>query len=414
VITFYDFGVAGPTTDVVFAVQDFDTGTSTGAQSFTSATITGVTPKAALVIGALHQTANDPGETAGMSLTVGMVDATAGMRSRAHSRDNTASTNVSSRIDTTLAFQMRDVNGTDFKSATGTTTSGGIALNFTQNNSPDCRALFAAFAGADTSGKVGSRALGTGTAAQDINTVGFEPDVVIFVMAGQNAGVSSTPMHINFGMAVNNGGGSVTQRSVMWNETTALADSRPFQAIRTDCAVGELSSTDGSVAYKVVASDFDASGFSLTCSASAGADTVIYTALKFTGRQFNLVDVTTPTSTGSFTITGAGFTPRFALLVLTNLETVDDHPGSTDDKQSGFSVCCIGSDEQWSASWRINAAEATTDTASQVSNVAIMGASATDCDAIKGTFTAWTSDGVTLNLSATQGTAKKGFILFVE
>jgi hypothetical protein len=46
--------------------------------------------------------------------------------------------------------------------------------------------------------------------------------------------------------------------------------------------------------------------------------------------------------------------------------------------------------------------------------VAIMGASATDCDAIKGTFTAWTSDGVTLNLSATQGTAKKGFILFVE
>jgi hypothetical protein len=411
-IYFSDFGVAGPTTDVVFAVQDFDTGTATGAQSFTTSTITGVTPKAALVIGALHETANDPGETAAMSLTIGMVDATAGMRSRAHSRDNTASTATGSRIDTNLAFQMRNVSGSDFKSATGTTTSGGISLNFTQNTAPDTRSLFAAFAGADTSGKVGSRALGTGTSAQDITTVGFEPDVVIFAMAGQNAASSNSPMHINFGIAVNDGG--VTQRSVMWNETNALADSRPFQAIRTDCAVGELSSTDGSVAYKVVASDFDASGFSLTCSASAGSDTVIYTALKFTGRQFKLVDVTTPTSTGSFTITGAGFTPRFALLVLTNLETLDDHPGATDDKQSGFSVCCIGPDEQWSASWRINAAEATTDTASQVSNVAIMGASATDCDAIKGTFTAWTSDGVTLNLSATQGTAKKGFILFVE
>jgi hypothetical protein len=33
-IYFSDFGVSGPTTDVVFAVQDFDTGTSTGAQTF--------------------------------------------------------------------------------------------------------------------------------------------------------------------------------------------------------------------------------------------------------------------------------------------------------------------------------------------------------------------------------------------
>jgi hypothetical protein len=30
------------------------------------------------------------------------------------------------------------------------------------------------------------------------------------------------------------------------------------------------------------------------------------------------------------------------------------------------------------------------------------------------TFAAWTSDGVTLNYSAVQGTGKKGFILFVE
>lgn len=410
-IYFSEFSVAtGPTTDVVMAVQDFATGTATGAQSFTSATITGVTPKAVLLLNPNHDPTNDPNETAVFSLGIGMVSGTNDFHTGATNRDNNASTSNGRFGNTSRAYEVLNNSGSSIKNAAGQTVSGGVELNFAANAAPSLRGAFAAFAGADVSGHANQKGLGTGTAAIDVTDPAFQPDVVIVMdkIAGLSLG-----MTYGFGIAVNDG--SNTQRCVMWAEANALADSRPFQQLRNDCAYGKLSTTTGAPSYKVVVDGFDANGFNFTPSASSGSETIAYMALKFTGRQFKLVDFSTPTATGSHTVTGAGFTPRFALAVLTNLEAINNDPASTtSDLQSGFAVCLIGSDEQWSVSHRINAGEATTDAASQLSAVALMGASATDCDAIKATFTAWTSDGVTLNFSATQGTAKKGFILFVE
>lgn len=407
------FNPAAGGSDVIMAVQDFVTGTSTGAQSFTSATITGVTPKAALVLQPNHDPTADPGETAILSVGLAVIQATTDLSAYSWSRDNNASTSVFSAANV-KGHSVFNNSGSTVKQADGQVVSGGIELNYTTNTAPSLRGAFAAFAGADTSAKAAEVALGTGTSAIDITAPAFEPDVVLLFGNGfQFNGAAGTPFFFNFGICVNDG--SATQRSVMWAETGSLADSRPYQQLRNDCAGGRISDSTGAVTYKLPISDFDANGFSITPSASAGSNRIAYLALKFTDRQVKLVDFDTPTSTGSATITGAGFTPRFAIAVVTNLEAVNNDPASTTtDLQSGFAVCLIGSDEQWSASWRINAAETTTDTASQLSAVALIGASATDCDAIKATFTAWTSDGVTLNFSAVQGTAKKGFILFIE
>lgn len=398
--------------NVLFAVQDFVSGATTGIQQFTSATIAGLTPAAVLLLDPNHDPTNDPNETAVFSVGIGMVAGGDDFHTGIWSADNSATTNTARHSHSGRVTHPLDNGGTGLKTATGVTISGGIELDYTTNNSPSLRAVFAAFAGSDVTAAVSDIDLTGGPSTLDQSTLGFEPDILLIANPCRSTGNLSLGMNYSFGIAVNDG--SDTQRCVLWSEANGLGDSRPFQTLRTDCVAGEASDADGSLTYKVTASDFDASGFSVTTSASAGSDEIVYTALKLTGRRFKLVDFTTPTATGAFSITGVGFTPRFAILIGTNLEATDSHPGSTSDNQSGLSICLIGSDEQWSASWRINSGEVTTDTASQCSAVAIMGASATDCDAISGTFTAWTSDGVTLNITATQGSGKKFFGLFVE
>lgn len=408
----YRFAASGPLGDITIAVQDFTTGTATGSFDYTSSTITGLTPDAALIIGALHDPANDPGETAGASWVFGLASSASGNFLRGRSRTALANSQVTCELGTTPDIELTPNASLPAEKAASTSViSGGINLNYTTNTSPSRRFYYVAFAGPDMSAFQGTAVLNTDTSAEDITAPGFEPDAVIGLYSSYTLDSSSSPLVLSFGIATNDG----TQRCVTYSETTVVTPSRPFMSLLNDSIGALISDTTGALTHKLTAGDFDASGFSITRSASFGtASGFGYLALNFGGRQFKLVDFTTPTSTGNSTITGTGFTPSFALAVLTNLETLNDFPGSTSDNMSGFSICSIGSDEQWAASYRIDSGAATTSTASQVKAAAIMGASATDCDAILGSFVAWTSDGVTINYSAVQGTGKKGFILFVE
>jgi hypothetical protein len=137
-------------------------------------------------------------------------------------------------------------------------------------------------------------------------------------------------------------------------------------------------------------------------------------ALSFGGRQFKLIDYTTPTSTGSQAITGAGFTPQYALLILTNLESTDPTFSiSTSTLMGGLSICVIG-DEQWSTAISIQSGADPSNTATFTGNYAAISPSSTSAQAGLATLTSFDSDGMTLNWSAVQGTGKKGFILFIE
>ncbi len=404
-IYFSNFAASAPApADIAFAVQDVATGTATGSTSYTSATITGLTPAATLLIGSVHAIANDPNETAEATFSWGTFDGSSQMQIGARSRDNQASTSVARRASAARAFEVVDGVGTQIKVATGSHVSGGFSLNYSTNDATDRRAMAVSFAGANITAKTAAIALGTGTTAIDVNTVGFQPDAVIFY--GHCDSTNTAFMSYTFGFATADG----TQRGVIAVENNAAAAGAPIQAIRTDSVGGQVASA--ALTYKLTVSDFDASGFSITPNASAGSDNINYLALKFTGGACKIVDFTTPTATGSSTIIGAGFTPRFALVVLTNLEATDTHV-ATSDLQSGLGIAFVG-DEQWATSWRIDSGADPTDTASQCSNAAIMGASATDCDAILASFTAWTSDGMTVNYSAVQGTGKKGFVLFIQ
>jgi hypothetical protein len=368
VIYFSDFGVpAGPTTDVVFAVQDFVSGTSTGVQTFTSPTITGVTPKGVMILSPYQLVADEPGETGIMGCVIGFVQSTNDVNGRAWSQDNTASTNAAKYFNNNQALSGLNLTGTGAKAATGQTASGGVELNYS-TNTDNTRNVFTAFAGADCSAFVGSRDLGTGTTAQDIATVGFLPDVVLAVFtAATTSGSNSADMFHSFGIAAYEGG-TYPQRCMTWAENDASAAGAPFMSLLTTRGGARISEANGTLVHDLLFNDFDASGFSITCNASAVNADVVYMALQFTGRQHKLVDFDTPTTTGSHSITGAGFTPRYALIVITNLEVVDDTASrATSANQGGFSVSTVASDEQWSVSYRIESGALTTNTGTQMS-----------------------------------------------
>lgn len=396
----------------LFAVQDFTTGVSTtGNQDVTTATLSGLTPKAVLTLSSYHDPGNNPNESPYVAeLGIGLIDDAGNeFATFAVSVDGGTSTEDYHGTSASVSILINGAANLNRKVADGTIITDGCRYNFTTSNTRDMQAAFMAFAGTGVSAQVGSVSLGTGTTDIDVASVGFQPDVVI----GMCSVTGSSHFHQILGVATSDG----TQRCVLTHEQTSQADGKPLQSIITDIFNGRKLLTDGSLTYYNTLTSFDASGFTVTRSASAGSDIIRYLALKLDGGNAKIVDLTTPTSTGNFAITGVGFQPTAAIVFLTNLETTFTHsgtlPSTSDDLQGGLAIGLIA-DESWAASIRMNSGEATADTATQFINNAVIGASATDCDAIIASLVSWDSDGATFNFSAVQAAGKKGFILFMR
>lgn len=400
----------GATTDVLIAVQDFTDPTATGNQDYTTSALDGKTPVAALVMSTWHRSASDPSETIHARLAVGAMDGTTQTAAWLSSRDGGASTstNIYQRSDQVHA--QVDQGGTNTtQRATGSFIADGLRLNYTNiaANVGAVRGAYVAFAGSDVTADHGNINLGTGTSAVSV-ACGFQPDAVIFYGVGSST-QDTLPGSMTFmlGMALADG----TQKCVIWSEATGLADGTPFQTLYTNRCGGRISG--GALSWHLTASNFNSGGFDVTPSASASSSRLHYLALKLNGRGISLFEFDTPTSTGSQAYTAPGFMPQFALAVVTNLEAVDTVAGTTSDNQGGLGVALIGN-EQWAANMRIDSGAATADTGCRLQNYALLGASATATNAIVASLTSFDATGLTLNYSAVQGTAKKGFMLCIE
>jgi hypothetical protein len=403
-----------PTTNVVFATQDFASGSATGNLDVTSSTITGVTPKAVITVGSNYDTASGSTETdhAVMSLGWG-TDAEGPAYIASRSRDAQATTS-----DATISATITQLYGilspsaaSNVESANSSMISGGHRLNFSSNDATDRRGMSIMVAGTDVTVDKLHSALATG--GTTLNH-GFQPDVVLCMNNGDDGSGTLTAFWFSFGICVRNDNvtSGIKQHALLVGENNGQADGKPFMTIDTDCSGGQMG-LGGTADYTFALSAFTGTGETGTASVSMGTDVAFLLALKLNSRKVCLKTFQTPTSTGNWTISGVGFLPQSAIAVLTNLEALDDYPGATSAQQSGFSISFIG-DEQWSTAVRIEASAATTNTASLCQNLALLGPSATACDAHKSTLVGWNTDGVTFNASATQGTAKYGFILFIE
>lgn len=406
----------GVPSGITFAVQDIVTGTTTGNVDYTSATISGVTPVAALMLYGNQLISSEPGETpAAQPCATIVANSGTGSHFRSLNMDNRADMLSTTVWETGSVFKSinQAFSGFDFV-GTASLVSGGVRVNYTSATTSS-RAYYVAFAGANVSSNARIVDLANAAGTQTVAAVGFEADVLLAFLPGPTASASAISQYSPcVGVAVNEGGGTIVQRCIATHETSAIATSKVYQAILTGKLAATLDGSGGKV-LDVTAGNFTSTSYDLTTSAAAGNRDLLLLALKFTGGGKKLVDFTTPTSTGNHSVTGAGFTPRLALVFLTNLEAVDpSFPLTASDLMSGFSISAVGADEQWAMSQRVDNLAATSDTSSRVKASAILGANATSTNAIEATLVSFDSDGMTLNYSAVAGTGKKGFILFLQ
>lgn len=384
-----------------------------GAFDYTTSVLSGVTPKAALLLGSGHNIVNDNSGTGHVTMSLGIL--ADNMFCMSATNENGNATTHPFRFQTSSYFLNALTGGfsTISERATGTLISGGIRLTYDTNNATNNRYAWAAFGGVDTQAKSGTIALGTGTSAIAVSDVGFEPDVVILIGACRGAAAADANFAYSIGAATKDG----TQRCVLGAEANGAANSEPLQAIRNDYAGGQIANTTGALDYGLLVSAFNGAGFSVTPSASAGSDSIGYLALKLGGRV-KIVDLNTPTSTGNAAITGAGFEPQFALSICTLLEAVNSHPGATSALMEGLSISFIGANQRSAGMWT-DSGNATT----SCQNIIPVGNSAITCfsafnqfttTGVQAALTSFDADGLTLNYSVVQAAAKKGFMVLFE
>lgn len=404
-----------PAADVIIAVQEFTAPTSTGNVDVTTAALGGKTPKAVILIMSRHAVANDPGESAIMSFSYGFSDASNAAAVSMKSQDNAASTNNATLADYGTGKVLGSVpNGTHTAGqyvlcSLSAFIADGATFNFTQ--APEavrCVAIF--LAGDDLSAKVGEfNALGTVANTKTVNSLTFQPDLVLTLMQPYTvSGLLTNSSRIMIGACASDG----TQACANWREEDNQAAGAPFQQVRNNKALSSINSS-GSTEYGAIINNFTSVGFDIVTDASAQNHDLYFLALNFGGRAAKVVELSTPTSTGASSITGVGFEPQFALGVLTNLEAFGAAAGSTSDLQSGLGIAAIGN-EQWAFAGRIDSGADPTDTACNLQSGALRGASATSTAAIVASLTSFDADGLTLNYSAVQANAKKGFMVVIE
>ncbi len=187
--------------------------------------------------------------------------------------------------------------------------SDGFTINWV--TSSQMKVQYLALGGsALTNFKTGSASAKTSTGTQAYTGVGFQPTALI-VWAGK---FSTTPLDQStngnglFGFATS----SSARGMVAWRN---LNSSNPQVAKRRQSTQRILSSTTTFTEADFVS--FDSDGFTLNYTTAGGnADVFYYLALR--GPQFKVSSFNQATSTGNQSITGAGFTPKAAIMMSSN------------------------------------------------------------------------------------------------
>ncbi len=251
---------------------------------------------------------------------------------------------------------------------------------------------------------------GTLDASVDVTAPGFTPTVV--VTCANIANFNGTPdsnIDLSLGFVVNDGAN--TQRSANWHHVTPTVPTVLAAVLDGNSVARRASGVENGPELQI--QDFDANGFSVysRVSVSAPFQELAYLALQFSGLTATVRDDASPTGTGDETITGAGFTPQFALLLHTSTVSVGTAELDADAEVFGLSAittpaqACAGCWDQDN----VNPANCESLTDTKAIALTKNGAAFTTA-----TFSSWTGDGLTLNYTVTDSTARQRAVLFVQ
>jgi hypothetical protein len=391
-----------------FAVVRAACNTSTGTQDFTS---TGFgTPKAALFF--LSAGTADGTQVNNAMLSIGATDGTRSRAIAAGSEHGVASSDTgmtgsgTAAVVTLLKTSMSAIDGSADFSAWIT---DGVRINWT-DAPPEAYMMTVVLIGGNgvSNCYVGNATAGaTVGAATDVTDPAFEPTFVLTFGANDASLTTDSDLRLSLGVVVNDG--SNTQRSVSMSETAGQASAVATLSFETDCVARRTSAGAGGPEIQI--QDFDANGFSLyTRVSNAEVMATNYLAVKLSGLSAKLLTSASPTGTGSATITGAGFTPQFGLMLHSSALAVDTL--YTDGSAEVIGISAFTSSAQGSSAMNVNDAVApNTQSLSDNDPVSLYKDGATFMAA---SFSAFTSDGVTFSYGTTDGSARQRAVLFVS
>lgn len=397
-------GVAPVAAQVTIGVARVAANTSTGNQAIT-VSMGGATPVAALIMATSATT--DATAAAHAVLGVGWAVSTSSrVAFSAESQDNVTPINIAQALSTSLMVKTYTGAGAGTQDAAADFVSFGadtVTINWSDAPAAAVYLHVVAWYSASMSAYNGSVGLGTGTSAIDVTSPGFEPDAVI---AMYRTGDLTNSWEWSMGFASNDRAGTVAQRSVWMAEQEAATSNLLMRS--DDRGVIVDGNGAGGLSWYAALGSFDSQGFSVTPSASSGSSTMYYLALRFDNAgDAKVYSYSTPTSTGSASDTGAGFTPAGVIYLTTLLEgATNAGAGITDGKAGTWGLAAINSSAQWSSTVtrqdNVNPSNTQSLSDDQAFNVPLHDGTA----GVVGTFSSFGGSGATYSYATVTGTAK--------
>jgi hypothetical protein len=388
-----------PTASVYTAVARAALNTSTGTQQITTANFGGATPKAAIQVTTYATTNNTEATHAVMS--IGFTDGTDDVCITFSSEHGQSITDtVRGMTDDFMRLNLPGILAADCEAAFSSFISNGIEINLT--SAPDAAYMMhlMLFGGTPVEAKVGTIITGQPGNEQDINTIGFEPDVVFFIDADRDINQEVSDNYGSFGLAYN--GAAIEQRAITFEDDEGDATVNARGEYLTSYAIGKVNS------YRIEVGNFDAGGFSIW-TRTTGANSVAYLALKFTDKVLALSTLQTQAFSGTQEL-DLGINPDMLIAGLSMSSTQNTLNTTGDAFPVGFWMA-DGTDE-YSTWMRSEDAVGTTNTASFSADSLTLHNHA-GLEAYQGSLQSFDNDGLTISWTSVDATPRYWWLLLI-
>jgi hypothetical protein len=321
--------------DVVIKQVPFTARTTAGSQDITTVDLAGATPKGVIVKFGGGQTSDTERTHARISL--GWGDATTQIALLSQCEDAQATTDCDSWQETGMVAAILNIDRTILCSMTATLIANGVRL--TQAAGCDVAYMGAVilWSGSDVQFKATTfNGPGVLDSAAAVNTIGFQPDIVIggktrlasFVAGGQPS------YSMNLSMAINPAGGSPAQHGLVVVSQNGQVNGDGAARVTTDRLwTLDVKTDDGAFQWQ----SYNSSGFSALNTSVANGESVGIAAISINDAvPIYLAHIKTPlaANAGVIDYPNQGFRPQFSWIWMHGLQTVNTIIGgvtATDD-----------------------------------------------------------------------------------
>jgi len=327
------------------AIVNSTTPTTTTTKSFES---TGFgTPQAALILLSRTDTTN-PKPDAG--LATGYTDGTNSYSNSIGAEDNKNPTECGMSQANSDCIVLGEYDGTNSYLIVGAFDSwatDGITIDFTTVQGTAYNISVMLIKGCDNVKAFAQQLTSTGVNAN--TSIGFKANTVLVSnVSVTTIGHTSDNVKFSFGAAHNNSSDVVTQGMHTWASKDGVTPSGLNATVRNDAAVGRVQL--GSVQWKGVFQDFDASGFDIDTDTDSPSSSWVFGLAIDTGNtdgvSIDIID--SPITTGNWSNTDPGFVPNTLILCCGAVATVNTIEADDDagvfgiGMSSGVSDCFVG------------------------------------------------------------------------